>query len=359
MTSRMRTWLLGGLLCGMVTPGGTGRAEPTLSPPARFRIGAILPLSGIAASAGQEARRGIELGIAQAELRGISLAVSFEDDRMPEQHLVVGAAHKLLTVDKIQAGLTLVTEESRPIGPIFNQNQVPLLILWDSNQSTKSSGQFVFSNGYSTEQAAERMASFARKRLGLSRIAIIAHQDPWTEILATSFAAEFERQGGSVVYQEEVNPAVSDFRVQVTKLKQSAPEGVYLPLIPPPLVDLLKQLEQQQVAIVRMTGDGFIPEFISAAGSAAEGVYLTNGSYGDNGSLQDLYRTRYGTDPSGPEYVECGYSAVLRLTEALVKANKENLNLQQSLAALFGPAHSADRIQSVYQIKKGVRVLVE
>jgi len=163
-----------------------------------IKIGAILPLTGDLAFLGEEIKKGIDLAVSEYKDKGIDINVIYEDDQSLSQVVAVNAANKLLNIDKIDVGLTMLVEESRSIAPIFNKKEIPLLLLWDSNNFIQGSGDYIFSNGFSTELAGESMADFAYNRLKIRTVAIIGHIDPWADIITRSFKDKFEIMGAEL-----------------------------------------------------------------------------------------------------------------------------------------------------------------
>ena len=321
-------------------------------------VGAILPLTGIAADLGAEARKGIELAVQEAELQGAHLRVIYEDDRMPDPRGALAAAQKLLYADAIDVAVTVLVEESHPIASVFNQRRVPLLVLWDSSETVSAGGKFIFSNGFSTEGAGRSMAAFAAANLQLDAVALISHEDPWSRTLSEAFAAAFRSAGGRIVFREEISPEASDMRATVARVKKTHAQGIYLPMIPPGLVGFVKQLREQGVKAELMTGDAFLQGYVREAGRAAEGVYMTNGEYPGLPDLGARYRRRFGSEPAEISYVACGYDGIMKIARAAAAAGSGG-DLRGAMLRALGGRQAADRAQSVFQIRNGQRVQLD
>jgi branched-chain amino acid transport system substrate-binding protein len=323
------------------------------------KIGAILPLTGDLASQGQEARRGAELAQEDAVAKGTNVEVVFEDDAF-DATKSASAAHKLTSIDQVSAALTLTVEEAHPAGPIFQNSKTPLLVLWDSNKTITQAGDYVFSNGFSTEKEAEHMAEYAYNTLGLRRVAILGHKDPWVDIAVPAFTARFEQLGGQVVFmQKALDVTQTDYRTPIAQIKAVNPDGVYFVLLPPTLGTALKQSKELGLDVPYMTEDGFIQEMITAAGSAAEGTYFTNIEplVSNPSELAQKYELKYGTRPIDMSLVSFGYDGVNKVIEAGTKKSFTRSGIRDGLYALLG-GQSADRVENVYQIQKGVPVPV-
>ena len=85
-----------------------GRENGDISKNNPIKIGAILPLTGDLAFLGEEIKKGIDLGVAEYKDRGININVIYEDDQSLSLTASVNAANKLLNIDKVDVGLTML-----------------------------------------------------------------------------------------------------------------------------------------------------------------------------------------------------------------------------------------------------------
>ena len=321
-----------------------------------IKIGAILPLTGDLAFLGEEIKKGIDIAVLEYKDKGVDINVIYEDDQSLSPIVAVNAANKLLNIDKINAGLTLLVEESRPIAPIFNKKEIPLLVLWDSNNFIQESGDYIFSNGFSTEIAGKSMANFAYNKLGLKTVAIIGHIDLWADIITKSFKNEFEVLGGRVVYNEQFNIDTKDYRTAILKIKQLNPNIVYFPMLPMNSVQFLTQAKQFDLKSVFLTGDSFISDAISKAGDASEGVYFTNIYTLNENRLFEKYKKFYNSNPVDITLVSFGYDGIIKVVGL---GNKSSKKIKENLESLFGNERSANRVEKIFQVQKGIPVEVK
>jgi len=331
----------------------SGTKKPTET--GAIKIGAILPLSGNLAFFGEEIKKGVDLAVDELKREGVDIQVIYEDDQSLSPRATANAANKLLNIDKIDVGLTMLVEESRPIAPIFNDKKIPLLVLWDSNKFIKESGEYLFSNGFSTEMAGRVMAEYARKSLGLRKIAILEHIDPWAEIIAKSFKDNFKEMGGSVVYDEKIPADTTDYRTSILKIKKLNPDGVYFPMVPMNSVRFLTQSDQLGLKSVFLTGDGFIQDVIDKSGDSSEGVYFTNIFTANPDDIASKYQAVYGKNPLDITLVSFGYDGVLKISEAYKKSKK---SIKGGMDMVFGENRSADKVEKIFKVVNGVAVEV-
>ncbi|MDO8624945.1 MAG: penicillin-binding protein activator [Candidatus Diapherotrites archaeon] len=340
-----------------------------------IKVGAILPLTGDVSIVGTSIEQGI--GIAKDEINqtgginGRKLEVIVEDDHY-DNAASVTAANKLLSVDKIDAGIIALVHGAKSVKPVFEKARVPLVVAWDSTREIES-GDYVFSTGFSTERAGIEMADFAFLRLDARKTAIVLHQDEWSEIIGPAFQKEFEQRGGSVALIERVAVGELDFRTILSKIRDQHVDSVYFPLVPVGSDVFMKQAHELDLNVMLLSGDALIPDIIAAASPAAEGVYFTNISAEDNPISQKLlgkYRTKFGKDPVALPMVAFGYDAMMAVATAAQKT--PNATPEQIKDALYSvdfvgaggriqinPSGLSDRVENVYRIANGEPVRVE
>ncbi|MFH1402148.1 MAG: ABC transporter substrate-binding protein [Patescibacteria group bacterium] len=312
--------------------------EPTATEP--IKIGAILPLTGPYATIGEEVKKGIDLAAEDAKKQGLNFVLFYEDDQGMFGVGTVSAANKLIAINKINVAITFAIEEAKPIAPIFTKAKIPLVVGWDSNDDISDSSEYIFSNGFSTEKAGERMAEFAYNILSLRNVALISHIDAWAEIISNAFKNRFTELGGSVVFDEEYNINTTDYRTAIVKMKQSNPDGIYFPLIPINNAQFITQAYQLGLRVPMMTGDGLMRDIVQEVKEAGENIYFTS-MLADNNDLA---------------LASAGYESFEKIAQAMT-INPENI--QKGLLNIIGESRIANREQKLYQVKNGVPVEIE
>lgn len=319
-----------------------------------IKIGVILPLTGDLAVVGEEVKSGMMIAEAEAQEAGVNLEIIYEDDAFAPR-LSTNAATKLINIDKVDAVITGIIEEAKPIIPLFNESGVPLLVVWDSNEFLKTVGPTIYSIGFSTEKTGERMAEYAYQQLGLGRIAILGHNDTWAEVITPAFQNKFESLGGEVVLTEFLAIDTSDYRTSIAKIKQLKPDGVYFPMVPPKSAQFLIQADQMGLEATLLTGDPLIQDVINEAGPAAEGIYFTNIYVDDAAEITAKYKKVHQRDPLDPALASFGYDGIQTLLEAWKKTG----DMKSGLVEFFGGTNFIDRIEKVFKVTNGQPVEVQ
>lgn len=357
----IKIWLIIGIIALVLLIGiygfyGITRNSVNVSEENKVKLGAILPLSGDLAFIGEEIQRGMELAKEEAKEDGIDIRIIYGDDQSFSATAAVNAANKLINIDKIDVGITAFIEEAKPIAPIFNDKEVPLIVVWDSNKFIQEGGDYLFSTGFSTEKAGEKMATFAYQELGLREIAIVSHIDAWAEIISESFQDKFESLGGAIVRHEKHQTTEEDYRTTIAKIKLDDPDAVYFPLIPPTSINFLIQAKQLGLEVDLLSGDALIQDVIDGAGSAAEEIYYTNIFTTDAEELIARYKEKYGADPIDITLVSFGYEGINAIKEAV---SYEDTNLRDGLVRTIGVSRTVDRAERIYKVVNGISQLVK
>ena len=187
-----------------------------------IKIGATLFLSNNDLSFLAEAmQQGIDIAVeevnSQGGVVGKKIEVVYEDDQF-DSKLSVSAAKKLTSIDKVDAALTGLVNTAKASGPVFEKAEIPLVVLWDVNKELEKIGDFVYGIGFSTEEAGQKMAQLLTKK-GAKDVAVIRHQDEWSQLISDSFVEEFENLGGKITIDESLRLGETDFRTVLLKAK--------------------------------------------------------------------------------------------------------------------------------------------
>ncbi|MDB5259965.1 MAG: amino acid transporter substrate-binding protein branched-chain amino acid transport system [Candidatus Nomurabacteria bacterium] len=342
--------------------------KPGVSYTETIKIGAILPLSGDFSSAGEEINRGAQIAVKEYKDKGYNINYIVEDDQFDSVKMV-SAAQKLTQADKVDAVFGAAGEEARPTGQIFNKAKVPLLIGWDSNEELKTSGNYIFTIGFTSEANAKKTADFAYTDLGLRKMAILGHIDPVADVLADTFSKEFSSLGGQIVLRDRVQVSTKDFRSYITKMKADGAEGVYFIFLPPSNEVFLKQADQLNLNAKLFGADAVQDYEIKDGSDAAEGLYYSSIFTEKPEEMKKKYKEMFGEETGNPSFVSVGYDSAVTLTEAKIKAIKNNTTVTEALKNLktnattfpvnMNGGNFSERVEKIFQVKDGKSVEVK
>jgi branched-chain amino acid transport system substrate-binding protein len=309
--------------------------------PKEVKIGAILPLTGDAASWGQSGKEGIELAVseinAKGGINGLKLSVIYEDTQaQPEKG--ASAMQKLATIDKVPAVVgDIVSATTLAAAPIAEQNKVVLLSPTASAPKITEAGKFIFRIWPSDLAEGISIANFAARKLNLKNIAVTYIQNDYGIALKDVFEKEYIKQGGTIVESVAYKPDETDFRSHFTKVMKKNPDAIYLISYYKDAGLALKQAKQLKVK-AKFLGTTAIeePKLLEIAGDSAEGLIYAISSGYDANSKDEVVKTfnikfkeKFKKTPS---FIQANcYDAVNLIATVIGKGNSTGETIQKGL----------------------------
>lgn len=239
-------------------------------------IAATVPLTGDAASYGENQKRGIELALSKVngEQTKPLLKVVYKDSQLSPKE-AVNALQQSILQDKAQVVFTVSTGEVMAQAPVCNEKKVVLLSPLASGDDITNAGPFVYrvspTDSFQGKAIGEKILSMGLKRLGILWV-----NNSFGKGLAGKFRETLEKGGGTVVASEAANPDQVDLRTHLAKLRTSRPEGIFLILHPGQAVAALKQIKELGIQTRLFGADTFSTgEIYSAAKVEAQGVVFS------------------------------------------------------------------------------------
>jgi branched-chain amino acid transport system substrate-binding protein len=261
---------LAGLLAAAPAPAQS--ADP-------LRIGLIQPLSGPVAASGNYVRMGAEIGRdwinAKGGVRGRPVQLLIEDNKSDPKEAAT-AAEKLIVRDKVPvivgawgSSMTLAAM------PKLEEYGVPMVVETSSAASiTRRGNPWVFRISPPSEMEALGLERYLRD-LGIKKADFLAVNTDWGRGAVTAFGDVLKRAGAAVSAPEFMDQAATDMNAQLTKIKTSGADTMFLTTSVEQIVLVLKQAQEQRLArtVITTGGSSSPSQLIKQAGPAAEGTY--------------------------------------------------------------------------------------
>ncbi|MDB5254310.1 MAG: amino acid transporter substrate-binding protein branched-chain amino acid transport system [Parcubacteria group bacterium] len=334
---------------------------------AAIKIGAVLPLSGDVADIGQEVNRGALVAVDEFRKQGINVEYLAEDD-VWDPAKAVSASQKLTSINKVNSAFVLAGSEAKPMASVFDKAEVPLLVTWDSSESLKQLSPYIFSIGFNNEVTGAKLAEFMHNKLGLSHVAVVSHIDEVGDIMVAAFVKKFAELGGTVASKDRVAVTTTDFRAYISKIKNEKADGIAM-FFNPPAHSIFAKQKQELSLVIPSAGPDITDSDIEQGGSAIEGTYMTYIWTDKTENLIAQYKAKFGSDPSSVLYAAFGYDAVTVLVEANKEALAKNISVAEALRSVktdntttpvdMKGTNSSERVEKVFKIEGGKRVLIE
>lgn len=307
------------LVCaGAVFAGGAQDSGDTI------KIGGIFPLSGPVAVYGTECRNGIQLAIdeinAAGGVNGKMLVLIGEDDEgNPEKS--VNAYKKLVTKDKCRIIIGSLTSGcTAAISSLAQAQKVLLLAPAATQTDITDAGDYVFRACFIDPFQGTVGGKFSYDALGARKAAALYDVgNDYSIGLYENFKAAFESAGGTIVAAESYGTGDKDFNAQLTKIKNTNPDVVYLPDYYGTVALIAKQLRAQGINTPIVGADGW-DGIIDNAGDEVLNGFYSNHYAADSTDAKVVgfvssYEKKYGSTPVS--FAALGYDCVYLLRDAI------------------------------------------
>jgi len=259
-----------------VLPGNknTGKTIDNKEP---IRLGLMGPLTGEAASWGQNALAATTLAVKEINeaggINGRMIEIYAEDDKCTADS--VNAITKLINIDQVDVIVGPVCSSSAgPAMPIVQQNEIPVIMWTVSAPKITEIGDNIF-RIYPTDTFQGKVgAELIYNELGKKKVAVIYVKNEWGEGLQEYFDQTFTSLGGEIVYKTSVLQKETDFKTEISKIKESGAEAIYAALYPNTGISFSKQMNEMGVSLPVVGGDALSGEEVVTSGYT-EGLIVT------------------------------------------------------------------------------------
>ncbi len=300
-----------------------GEGEP-------IQIGVALVLSGPNESLGVDSLGGVEIAIDDFKaangggLFGHDITVVKEDSQCSAEGGQT-AAQKLASNEKIVGVIgTNCSSAAVPAAKIISD--AGMVMISPSNTAPSLTDPKTHEAGYlrtahNDKVQGKAVAEFAYNVLGARTMATIHDGSPYAEQLQQVACDVFTELGGKCVAQEAINVGDTDMRPVLTKIAATKPDVLYYPIFVQEGAFITQQAKEVAGLenTVLMGSDGMIsPDFLEAAGEAAEGMYLSGPAAVNNEEFNKKYMAKYGQEPPSAFHLHA-YDATMMLLNAIKK----------------------------------------
>jgi branched-chain amino acid transport system substrate-binding protein len=328
-------------------PEGNGAAGST-DAGGEIVIGEYGSLTGTEATFGQSTHNGIMLAVDEINAGGgvnnRKLRIITEDDQSKAEE-AANAVTKLISQNNVVAVLgEVASSNSLAAAPICQANKVPMITPSSTNPKVTEVGDYIFRMCFIDPYQGEAMANFLSKQAGMKKAAIlIDNKSDYSTGLASFFERTFVANGGQIVAKASYAQGDSDFRSQLTNIKSSNPEVIFVPGYYNDIGQIAIQARDLGMKQPLAGGDGWeSPKLIEIGGKALEGSFYSNHYHIDDPSpavreFVQKYEERFGAKPDS--LAALGYDSTRVLAEAIKRAGTtDGEKLKEAIAATKGYA---------------------
>lgn len=273
---RQRRWFLSMVVAAAL--GATAASAPAQQGEP-IKIGVIQPLSGPVAASGNYIRMGAEIARDWVNARGGVLGRQIQlviEDNKSDPKEAASAAEKLIVRDKVPAimgawgsSMTLAAM------PKVEEYGVPLVVETSSAASiTRRGNPWIFRISPPSEMEALGLQKYL-PALGIKKADFLAVNTDWGRGAVTAFGEVLKKHGVAVGTVEYMDQAAVDMNAQLTKIKASGGDTMFITTGPEQMTLVLKQAQEQRIErrIISTGGGGIPDQIVKGAGPAAENSY--------------------------------------------------------------------------------------
>ncbi|HSI32074.1 MAG: ABC transporter substrate-binding protein [Phycisphaerae bacterium] len=310
-------------------------------------IGHFGSLTGGTATFGTSTKEGIDLAVKEINdaggVLGKKIRVVHEDDQSKSEQ-ATAAVFKLINQDKVVALIgEVASTRSLAAAPTAQRSRVPMLSPASTNPKVTQTGDYIFRSCFIDPFQGAAMADFLMKSdkgPKVKRVAVLYDvRNDYSTGLREFFTNTVKAGGGQIVADEAYGEGDTDFRAQLTKIKQANPEAIYVPGYYTEIGLIARQARDLGVNVPLCGGDGWDSEKLFEGGGAAiNGCYFTNhySAQEERPAVRKFvadYKAMYGGKTPDAMAI-LGYDAMRIMADAITRAgNTRGKAVRDALAA--------------------------
>jgi branched-chain amino acid transport system substrate-binding protein len=333
------------------------------------RIGLNVELTGELPSVGASSKNAVELHVAQINAAG---GITLGGKKVPVE-LVIGdngakadqaaaTTQRLISQENVLAMIgPNASSCAIPASEIAESLKTPMISPWSTNPKTTVDAQtgkpkaYVLRGCFTDLFQAGVLAKFTLKDLEAKRAAVlfdVASEAPNGQ--ANLYKETFEKLGGVITAFETYTTGDRDFSAQLTKIRASNPEVIFLPVYYTDVPLITQQARQLGITARFVGSDAWSsPEIVKLGGAALEGAYFCN-HYSTQiatpaaKKFMDDYRAKYGQAPD--DIAALSYDSVGFIIKAIEAAGVAD---RQAVRTALASIPSYEGVTGVMRFSEG------
>ena len=358
----MRNWFIGLLVVGFVSVLGCqaqdkNTSETQTKVQKELKVAVAAPYTGGAAAFGEMIRRGAELKEKEINeaggINGMKLSLVFEDDAGKD-------AEASLVAERIASNLQILavvghfnSSCSLAGKPIYQRAGIVELSPGSTNVNVCEGSDWTFRNLYRDDFQGKFIAQYIKKHLPeVQSVAVFFDNDDYGRGLRNAFVAEAERIALNLAASEAYDRDNTDFKAQLTSIKAKDPDAIFISGLYSEAGLIVKQARETGITAQFFGADGVdSPDFLTIAGTTAEGAYLTTPfTFGAAGAeaqqMADNFQALHGVAPD--TWAALTYDAVGMIADALKKTYNPEASVADNRKAIRDHLASLDTAEEGY-----------
>ena len=324
------------LFVAFVLPASLAHAEEEIN------VGEFASMTGGTATFGVSSHNGTAMAVEEINAAGGILGKKiklFTEDDQSKAGQPATIVRKLISQDKVIAILgEVASSKSLEAAPIAQENHVPMISPASTNPKVTQVGDYIFRVCFIDPFQGTVMAKFALSR-GWKRVALLKDvKQDYSMGLAQFFKEYLTSHGGEVVKDQNYSSGDKDFRAQLTSIKPSKPDAIFVPGYYTEVGLIARQAQQLGLKVSLLGGDGWDSEdLVKIGGKALESDFFSNHFSTQDKSevVQNFlkrYKEKFSMDADAMSAL--GYDSAMILADAIKRAGgTDGDKLKDAIAA--------------------------
>lgn len=293
-----------------------------------IKIGAVLSLTGGAASYGEMAKGGLDLGVAEINaaggVNGRPLEILYEDNQL--QPATAATAAQKLTGEGVKVIFTHGSSITAAITKV-TEGQDVILPNIAAQSDVVTAAEQVYSFIPTNSMELGHLADLAKSR-GAKTLAVIHSDDDYGKSASNAVIEAFEAGGGTVVANESHPPGTTDMRTQLIKIQAAAPDATAVLSNTGEIAHIVKQARELGLAGDVMGADSALsPSEFTTAGDAYNGfigvaIRFDQEKNADAKAFAEKFEAEVGKPPNN--YAAIAYEGIKLVAEGMKSAGGDD-----------------------------------
>lgn len=311
-----------------------------------IKIAVAGPFTGPVAAFGEMIKRGAELKAkeinAAGGVNGKTLTLIFEDDTGKDKEASL-VAERIASNRQILAVVGHFNSSCSLAGkPIYKRAGIVELSPGSTNVRVAEGSDWTFRNLYRDDFQGAFVARYIKNVLGnTQKIAIFFDNDDYGRGLKDGFTSVAEDLGLEIIAAEAYDRDNTDFKAQLTSIKAKNPDLIFLSGLYSQAGLIVSQAREAGITAQLFGADGVdSPDFLTIAGDAAEGTYVSTPFVFELGGpeaqrMAVAFEEMHGVAPD--TWAALTYDAVGMIVEAIEKGGENRKAIRDHLASINSP----------------------
>lgn len=296
-----------------------------------IKIGGLAPLTGSASQYGIASSNGSKLAADEINASGGVLGKQIEfvlEDEKGDVTEAVNAYNKLVLNDEIVALVgDITTKPTIAVAQKAAADGIPMITPTATGAVVTEAGENIFRVCFTDPYQGELMAHYAKDEMGAATAAILFDTgDDYSQGIADTFKATAEEIGLTVTANEGYPTDTTDFKAQLTKIKEGNPDVIMIPCYYEAASLIAVQARELGITSKLLGSDGWdgvLNQMDSSNYAALEDVYYCS-QYSAVNPTEELdtflkkYKETYGEEAN--MFAVLGYEAMKTMASAMEAA---------------------------------------